>query len=130
MVKQKGSVFVKRWTSISLGINVLAAAINAAIVHRMYEILIVGGAGALALVLRCFLKISRDQTIKDFSMTSAFIMVIAAIALSITMAVGALLEISATSAIIVLVLTLTEFVLGLTLYCSKYKIPKKVKKGK
>ena len=130
MLKQKGSVFVKRWTSISLGINVLAAAINAAIVHRMYEILIVGGAGALALVLRCFLKISRDQTIKDFSMTSAFIMVIAAIALSITMAVGALLEISATSAIIVLVLTLTEFVLGLTLYCSKYKIPKKVKKGK
>ncbi|MBR5615498.1 MAG: hypothetical protein IKW66_01635 [Clostridia bacterium] len=129
-MKQKGSVFVKRWTSISLGINVLAAAINAAIVHRMYEILIVGGAGALALVLRCFLKISRDQTIKDFSMTSAFIMVIAAIALSITMAVGALLEISATSAIIVLVLTLTEFVLGLTLYCSKYKIPKKVKKGK
>ena len=130
MVKQKGSVFVKRWTSISLGINVLAAAINAAIVHRMYEILIVGGAGALALVLRCFLKISRDQTIKDFSMTSAFIMVIAAIALSITMAVVALLKISATSAIIVLVLTLTEFVLGLTLYCSKYKIPKKVKKGK
>ena len=129
-MKQKGSVFVKRWTSISLGINVLAAAINAAIVHRMYEILIVGGVGALALVLRCFLKISRDQTIKDFSMTSAFIMVIAAIALSITMAVGALLEISATSAIIVLVLTLTEFVLGLTLYCSKYKIPKKVKKGK
>ena len=63
-------------------------------------------------------------------MTSAFIMVIAAIALSITMAVVALLEISATSAIIVLVLTLTEFVLGLTLYCSKYKIPKKVKKGK
>lgn len=129
-MKQKGSVFVKRWTSISLGINVLAAAINAAIAHRMYEILIVGGAGALALVLRCFLKISRDQTIKDFSMTSAFIMVIAAIALSITMAVVALLEISATSAIIVLVLTLTEFVLGLTLYCSKYKIPKKVKKGK
>ena len=129
-MKQKGSVFVKRWTSISLGINVLAAAINAAIVHRMYEILIVGGVGALALVLRCFLKISRDQTIKDFSMTSAFIMVIAAIALSITMAVGALLEISATSAIIIVVLTLMELVSGWSLYRSKYKIPKKVKKEK
>ena len=127
---QARNIFIKRWASISLGINVLEVAISAAVIHHRYEALIVGGLGALLLVLRIFLKISRDQTVKDFSMTSAFIMVIAAIALSITMAVVALLEISATSAIIVLVLTLTEFVLGLTLYCSKYKIPKKVKKGK
>ncbi len=128
-MKQKGSVFIKRWTSISLGFNVLAVAVSAAIVHRMYEILIVGGAGALALVLRCFLKISRDQTVKDFSMTSALIFVIAAIVLSLTMAEVALLKISAMSAIIILVLTMIEFVLGLILYRSKYKIPKRVKRG-
>lgn len=129
-MKQKGSVFIKRWTSISLGINVLAVAISATIVYRAYEILIVGGAGALALVLRCFLKISRDQTVKDFSATSALIMVIAAIVLSIAMAVSALLKISAVSAIIILVLTLIEFVLGWILYRTKYKIPKKVEKGR
>ena len=129
-MKQKGSVFIKRWTSISLGINVLAVAISAMIVYRMYEILIVGGAGAIALVLRCFLKISRDQAVKDFSAASALIMVIAAIVLSIAMAVSALLKISAVSAIIILVLTLIEFVLGWILYCTKYKIPKKVEKGR
>ena len=129
-MKQKGSVFIKRWTSISLGINVLAVAISATIVYRAYEILIVGGAGALALVLRCFLKISRDQTVKDFSAASALIMVIAAIVLSIAMAVSALLKISAVSAIIILVLTLIEFVLGWILYRTKYKIPKKVEKGR
>lgn len=130
MVKQKGSVFIKRWTSISLGINVLAVAISATIVYRAYEILIVGGAGVLALVLRCFLKISRDQTVKDFSAASALIMVIAAIVLSIAMAVSALLKISAVSAIIILVLTLIEFVLGWILYRTKYKIPKNVEKGR
>lgn len=124
-----GNLFIKRWTSISLGVNVLAVAVSAAIVHHMYEILIVGGAGALALVLRCFLKISKDQTVKDFSATSALIMVIAAIVLSIAMAVSALLKISAISAIIILVLTLIEFVLGLILYRSKYKIPERVKRG-
>ena len=129
-MKQKGSVFIKRWTSISLGINVLAVAISATIVYRAYEILIVGGAGALALVLRCFLKISRDQTVKDFSAASTLIMVIAAIVLSIAMAVSALLKISAVSAIIILVLTLIEFVLGWILYRTKYKIPKKVEKGR
>ena len=129
-MKQKGSVFIKRWTSISLGINVLAVAISATIVYRAYEILIVGGAGALALVLRCFLKISRDQTVKDFSAASALIMVIAAIVLSIAMAVSALLKIFAVSAIIILVLTLIEFVLGWILYRTKYKIPKKVEKGR
>lgn len=57
-------------------------------------------------------------------------MVIAAIVLSIAMAVSALLKISAVSAIIILVLTLIEFVLGWILYRTKYKIPKKVEKGR
>ena len=129
-MKQAGNVFIKRWTGISLGMNVLTVAVSAAIVHHVYEMLIVGGTGALALVLRCFLKIYRDRAGKDFSAASALIMVIAAIALSITMAVSALLKISAVSAIIILALTLIEFLLGWILYRGKYKISKRVKKGK
>ena len=129
-VKQKENTFIKRWASISLGMNLLAVTVSAAIVHHRYEILIVGGVGALALVLRCFLKISRDQTVKDFSAASALIMVMAAIGLSIAMALVALLKISAASAIIIVVLTLMELVSGWSLYRSKYKIPKKVKKEK
>ena len=97
---QEGNIFIKRWASISLGVNVLAVGVGAAIVHHRYEILIVGGVGALALVLRCFLKIFRDQTVKDFSAASALIMVMADIGLSITMALAALLKISAASALI------------------------------
>ena len=129
-MKQAGNVFIKRWTSISLGINVWALAVSAAIVHHRYEILIIGGVGALALVLRCFLKISRDQTVKDFSAASALIMAIAAVVLSITMAVSALLKISAASAIIIVVLTLMELVSGWSLHRGKYKIPKRAKKEK
>ena len=129
-MKQARNIFIKRWASISLGINVLEVAISAAVIHHRYEALIVGGLGALLLVLQCFLKISRDQTVKDFSAASALIMVIAAIVLSIAMAVSALLKISAVSAIIILVLTLIEFVLGWILYRTKYKIPKKVEKGR
>ena len=127
---QEANIFIKRWASISLGVNVLAVGVGAAVVLGRYEALLVGGLGALFLVLRCFLKISRDRTVRDFSQASAWLMVIAITVLSVALILASWLKISVVSAIVVLTLTMMEMASGLILYFSKYKIPKRIKKGK